>query len=110
MKTPSPKRPKKQRVALPLELKDRDKLKALLNDPVMQQVLGNISAVKPGVFYVGAGTEAHASKDPAMATLLANNRLHEIRGWEMFETALFAQCEDPKAAREASTETYPDEN
>jgi hypothetical protein len=103
------KRPKKLRTIAALDLKERQSLLAMLNSDVMQKALGNAQAMKPGVFFAGAGTQAGSVKDAAMATLLANNRLHEIRGWESFEAALFAQCEDPKPARSKLDETFPDE-
>lgn len=103
------KRPKKPNAAHVLELKDRARLIALLNDEVMQKALANVARLKPGVFFGGSGVEAHAAKDPAMATLIASNRLHQIQGWELFEAALFAQADDPKPAREKPTETFPDE-
>jgi hypothetical protein len=42
--------------------------------------------------------------------LIANNRLHELRGWEMFQGALFMQAEE-KVPRVTKTliETYPNE-
>lgn len=103
-----PRQPKKQKEFAFLDLKERTKLAALLEDPVMQKALGNISVLKPGAFFVGSGVGVNASKDAAMATLMASNRLHQIQGWEMFEAALFSQADDPKAAKEKLTETYPE--
>lgn len=107
---PKAKRPKKAPIKQPLDLKERTRLIDLLNDPVMQKALGNVARHKPGVFFVGSGLEANATKDTAMATLMANNRLHQIQGWELFEAALFAQADDPKPAREKPTETFSQES
>lgn len=104
---PRAKRPRKPAAPFVLDLKDRTRLASLLNDEVMQKALANAAALKPGVFFVGSGLDANATKDTAMATLMANNRLHQIQGWEMFEAALFRQIEDPKLPREKASETFP---
>lgn len=100
-------RPNK-RIAAQLNLEERTHLAALLNDPVMQRALGNCARCKPGVFIAAAGPDVAAHKSAELATLAANNRLHEIRGWELFEAALYRQLEDPKPRREPTAENYPE--
>lgn len=102
-------RPKKPVAKIALELSHRARLIELLNDPVMQAALANVLLQKPGVFFGGSATEAHKAGDVGMATLLANNRLHQIQGWELFEAALFAQANDPRPPRAPVNETYPTE-
>jgi uncharacterized protein YbaA (DUF1428 family) len=102
-------KPRKAAAIVPLVLKERAQLAAILNSELMQKVLANAAILKPGVFFSGAGTSAHQAKDAGMATLMSNNRLHEIRGWEQFETAIFVQVEDPKPAKTKINETYPEE-
>lgn len=101
---------KRPPVALPsaLTFEERTKLAALLNSDVFQKAFGFSSQFKPSVFFSGAGTTIAEMKDAPTAMLMANNRLHEIRGWEMFSAALFAQVEDPKPKLSPTLETYPD--
>lgn len=94
---------------VPLVLKEREALLAFLNGDLFQKVLANAALVKPGTMFVGAGTSVHAVKDANLAALMANNRLHEIRGWEMFEGAIFSQAEEQKAPKPRVEETYQNE-
>ena len=62
--------------------------------------------MKPSAFSGGVSDTAKSASDRAQT---ANDRLHEIRGWEMFEHALFLQAESPKLRAERATESFPDQ-
>lgn len=92
-------RPQKPQI-VPLELKDRTRLMALLDDPIFQKAWTNAQMSKPSPFAGGLNT--------ALGDRIATNRLHELRGWMMFEAALLRQCEDPKVGRKTPEDNYPD--
>lgn len=89
----------------PLVLSERERLRQIFADPVFQKALRNAHACMPNKNPVGIGV-APGKK----SLLIANNRLHELRGWEMFEGALFMQAEE-KVAREFKplVETFPND-
>ncbi len=101
-------RPPKISRIIPLVLEERARLIALLNDPIMQKALANAALVKPPSSFAGSGVQVSAVPSAELAMLMANNRLHQIQGWETFETALFAQTLDPKSPRAQVEENYPD--
>lgn len=88
-----------------LVLKERERLREILNDPIFVKAIERAANYKPGAFCAGIGSQIN---DPAASQLIANNRLHEIRGWELFERALYLQAEDPKPQKTKLEETYPD--
>lgn len=87
-----------------LVMEERNRLKEIFKDPAFVKAWRNLRAVKPGVFMANATTLAGPT-----GAQLANNRLHEIRGWEMFSAALINQCKEPVVKRKPVTEDYPDE-
>ncbi len=93
------KRPRRRPFAAPAPLTDdeRKQLKALLSDGVLRKALARVQNMKPSSFNAPSGIQG------------ANDRLHEIRGWELYEHALFLQAETPKLKSEKPTETYPDQ-
>lgn len=83
-----------------LDLKARTRLLEILDDPVFQQAWANAQMERPSAFTKGL--------NEALGNQIAANRLHEMRGWEMFSAALLKQTDDPKPARQRMRETYPD--
>ncbi len=81
----------------PLNLEERKALRSILLSDVFKKALQNAFAKKPSVHVQGTGV---FKLDPN-SSVLANNRLHQIQGWEMFEAALFMQAEEmiPRQAR-----------
>jgi hypothetical protein len=93
------KRPRKSALSAfiqPLDSKEREKLTAILNSPLMQRALGLAAQGRPSAF----------KKCPTM--LDANNALYAIQGWELYEAALFRQTLDPKIVATLPEETYPE--
>jgi len=90
---------------MPLDLKEREKLRGIISDPVFQKVIRNAHSKKPGVNPSGTGVAP-----TERCELIANNRLHQLQGWEMLEAAIFAQAEEtvPRAFVPLK-ETYPTE-
>lgn len=89
----------------PLTLPERIRLREIINDPVFNKVIRNAHCKKPTTGPEGVGI--HVKTD---SLLIANNRLHQLQGWEMFEAALFSQAEE-KVQRTITSlvETYPSE-
>lgn len=87
---------------VPLSTEERRQLRELLATPLMKKVWANARCKKPTEFL---GTEVLNSPHGYVA---ANNRLHEQRGWTMFETAILMQTFDPKPPKQKLSETYPD--
>ena len=83
-----------------LEYKDRQRLAEILDDPVFVQAWRNLHHHRPSPFPMGL--------NGALGATIANNRLHELRGWMMFEAALIAQARDPIMVPPLLKETYPD--
>lgn len=89
----------------PIELSsvERDQFRAAVATPAFRKALENALKGKPSVLYSGSRTAGEYS------TLSNNNILQVLRGWELFELALFSQL-DGKAQKPSSalTETFPD--
>lgn len=89
---------------VPLSLDERKRLKEIIADPVFERAIELAHNRKPSVYapYTGsiAGCEPNA--------LAANNRLHQIQGWEMFEAAFYGQLEEIVYNNKQLEETYPD--
>ena len=80
----------------PLDYEEREQLRTMLHSPVFRKTWNNVLLSRPSVMPpmpVGA--------DSAMLSVLANNRLNQLYGWEQFAAAILSQIEDPapKAAR-----------
>lgn len=83
-----------------LSLEERSALRVIFKTPAFVKAWNNAKLAKPGVF-IGGLNEKRGKK-------IANNRLHEIRGWEMFEAALQRQILDPVLKKPAAPDDYPD--
>lgn len=83
-----------------LTLEDRIALRAQFASSAFKKALHNARLQKPGAFTPGLN-------GPLGATI-ANNKLHEIRGWEMFEAALAVQIADPALPKAKIVDDYPD--
>lgn len=94
----------KSKAALPvleqLVLEERVALAALLNNTAFQKAWNNAMLCRPSLYPEGLNT--------ALGGTVASNRLHELRGWELFKAALIRQAQDPKLDRRTPEETYPD--
>ncbi len=89
---------------VPLSLEERQAFRVALKSPAFQKALRNIRLEKPSV---------HMTRDALNGTqgaVIANNKLHEIRGWEMFEAALGKQGLDPVITPAKPKEKYVDES
>lgn len=89
----------------PLTEEERKQFVAILEGDVFRKVLARAMNMKPGAF---SGV-SDASKCAADRVQSANDRLHEIRGWELFEHALYLQAQTPKPAAARTPENYPDQ-
>ncbi len=90
----------------PLLLAERERLREIINDPVMQLVIRNAHAQKPKTGPVKTGVFDLSEQ----SLLVANNRLHQLQGWEMFEAALFGQAEEAvHFVKPSIVETFPTE-
>jgi hypothetical protein len=85
-----------------LTLDERTAFRAALASPGFQKALKNIRHGKPSVFT--------GELNSPQGAVIANNRLHEIRGWEMFEAALGAQAIDPVLKPARAREEFIDES
>lgn len=86
----------------PLNSTERDEFRKAVDTPGFKRALQNAFLAKPSV-YSGSGRAGEYS------TLANNNVLQILRGWEMFENALFSQL-DAQAQKlsQPLTESYPD--
>ncbi len=87
---------------VPLSLEERQAFRVALKSPAFQKALRNIRIQKPSAFTPDLNT--------ALGSTISNNRLHEIRGWEMFEAALGKQGLDPVITPAKPKEKYVDES
>ena len=80
----------------PLDYEEREQLRALLHSAVFRKAWNNVLLSRPSVM-----PPMPMGADSAMLSVLANNRLNQLYGWEQFAAALISQIEDPapKAAR-----------
>ena len=81
-----------------LDYEERGQLREMLHSAVFRKAWNNVLLSRPSVMPpapTGAGV------DSSMLSMLANNRLNQLYGWEQFAAALLSQIEDPapKAAR-----------
>ena len=80
----------------PLDYEEREQLPTMLHSPVFRKAWNNVLLSRPSVM-----PPMPMGADSAMLSVLANNRLNQLYGWEQFAAALISQIEDPapKAAR-----------
>lgn len=90
-------------VFTPLVMDERDRLNAIFQDPAFRKAWRNLRAMKPSVFLANPSVLSGPS-----GLLMASNRLHEIRGWDMFIAALLSQGKEPVTKIRAPLEEYPD--
>lgn len=90
------------RQIVPLTAPERKRFREIIQEPVFQRVIENAYAKKPSVAAQNTGCTNPSE-------LAANNRLHQLQGWEMLEAAIFAQAEEPIVKKtQYIEETYPD--
>jgi len=82
----------------PLDYEEREQLRALLHSAVFRKAWNNVLLSRPSVM-----PPVPMGADSAMLSVLANNRLNQLYGWEQFAAAILSQIEDPapKAPRVA---------
>lgn len=89
--------------AVPLSLEEREELRRVLGTPLMRKVWNNVRTFRPN-----SGL-SKAELNSELGGVFANNRLHEMRGWDAFETAFILQAHEQKApARTPVPDNYPD--
>lgn len=86
---------------VPLSHEERVKLRELFADPVYRKAFSNARLMRPSAFAHSEGLNG------ALGGQIANNRLHQIQGWEMFEAALAKQALDPLPPKKLLEETFP---
>lgn len=88
---------------LPLNSVEREEFRTAVATPGFQRALQNALRGKPNVLRSGATQAGEYS------TLANNNILQVLRGWELFELALFSQLDaSPQRASEPLAETFPE--
>lgn len=89
-------------VGFPQELSPKEKaeLRNIFESPLFQKALSNARQMKPSAFIPGLDTE--------QGHRIAANRLHEIRGWKLFEVALSKQAMVIPKRKEAPRDNFPD--
>ena len=82
----------------PLDYEEREQLRTLLHSPVFRKAWNNVLLSRPSVM-----PPMPMGADSAMLSVLANNRLNQLYGWEQFAAAILSQIGDPapKAPRVA---------
>ncbi len=83
---------------LVLTLEDRTALRTMFASVAFKKALHNARLSRPPLTAPGL--------DSALGGIVANNRLHQMQGWAMFETALGRQVEDPKLPLAKAQDDY----
>ena len=86
----------------PLLYEERERLKEIFADPVFRKAWRNVRLCHPSLF------PSQQLLDSALGQQVGNNRLHEMRGWEMFRVAFLRQAEERKIAPAPVVANYPD--
>ena len=87
-----------------LKPEEKERLRVILVDPLFVKFLRIVAGMKPSANCTDAGS----LKRDAFSNERANARLGEIRGWELYELALFKALHDaPQPPREPEA-TFPD--
>ncbi len=89
-------------VVVPLTHAERAELREILALPLMRKVWANAKCQFPTPFI------SKNELNSATGHISSNNRLHEMRGWEMFATAILMQTFDPKPPQIKPQDNYPD--
>ena len=87
---------------IPLLMEDRDRLTAILNDPVFIKAWTNAELAKPSVF-PASSDKFEGEHGPQHAA----SQLHRIQGWELHRAALIRQAQEVKQRPKAPAESYP---
>lgn len=87
-----------------LSPEEKGQLRAMLESPVFQKMLSIITCAKPSSNCALAGS---GNRD-AFSGERATARLGEMRGWELYETALFAAINTPEEISKFVEESFPD--
>jgi hypothetical protein len=87
---------------IPLSLEERTALRTALTSGYFRKALHNARLAMPSPML------NQALLNSALGSVAANNRLHEIRGWKMFEAAIGKQVEHPLPPAPKAQENYPD--
>ena len=85
---------------------ERRELREIFESAVFQKALFNARLSKPSIF---PSNHPINPLDTALGHVIATNRLHELRGWRMFEVALSKQTLVPAPRRATPQDTFPDE-
>ena len=85
----------------PLDYEEREQLRALLHSAVFRKAWNNVLLSRPSVM-----PPMPMGADSAMLSVLANNRLNQLYGWEQFAAALISQIEDPAPKADRVTDDY----
>jgi hypothetical protein len=83
---------------LVLTLEDRTALRGFFASAPFKKALHNARLKQPSIF---SGT-----LDSPLGSIIANNRLHELRGWKLFEGALGSQVDDPIPPKPKAPDDY----
>jgi hypothetical protein len=89
-------------LAIPLNVDERRALREMFTSSVFQKAWKNALTVSPSALVDGAVL------DSVLGSVKAVNRLHEIRGWEMFRAALAIQVMDKPLPKSRVPENYPE--
>lgn len=87
---------------VPFTLEERQELRSLFSQPVFAKAWHNAKLAKPSAFVAGNPSPLNT----ALGAMVGNNRLHEIRGWELFEAAILRQVNDPSPPKSVVQENY----
>lgn len=79
-------------------------IRSFLSSPVWARFLRVVACKKPSSNVANAGSTARDEFSDARA----NARLGEIRGWELYEFAIFLALSEPKEIKKEIEATYPD--
>lgn len=83
---------------------EKAELRIILESPVYRKMLSIVANFKPSPNCTKAGS----SERDAFSNERANARLGELRGWELYEMALFAAINTPEQIEKMAEEEFPD--
>ena len=84
--------------------KDKEWCRATLTNSTYLKMMGIVQKFRPSSYCPMAGS---SKRDP-FSNERANSRLAEMRGWDSYETALFAVLSDTPIVKAAPEESFPD--
>lgn len=88
-------------VSEPLNLDERKALRELFASALWKKVWKNAQLGAPSCLLLGL--------DGALGGVIANNRIHQMQGWELFKAALAKQVMDPVPRAPRPVDNYPDQ-